>query len=442
MKKSCVVIPIETTSRELNSKIFLACKLAESNITVFLGTKTFAQKISNYINNVVYIDKGYHQNISDKIYSELKKNKCSIILLDEENGVDLEDFKMLDYRIPDQIIKIFDMIFLWGKKQDEYLKQNRKNYNINKFYITGHPRFDLLTEEFRIFYNKKINKIKNKYSNFILFASDNKFANNINSRKSVIKNYLNRYNDLNFWINYSEKLHKKNYELIKKICKKTNYNVIIRPHPEEKKSTYTELYKDFKDRVHVVYDDSSIFWILSAEFIIINHSTTGVESSMLGKPTISFTPFRLERNSFPYLPIKCSENFSDPSLLIKRLLNKKVRTKQNHKIFEEFFNYNKNSIQSIEKINLLLTKNYKFHFSFKKKFKFLIFLLISKYYNLKIFLKKITGNLIIDKLTENKLSEMNSKHVTKKFNEISKLMKLKRNIKLKKINEHLYCFKS
>ena len=108
MKKSCVVIPIETTSRELNSKIFLACKLAESNINVFLGTKTFAQKISNYINNVVYIDKGYHQNISEKIYSELKKNKCSIVLLDEENGVDLEDFKMLDYRIPDQIIKRFD----------------------------------------------------------------------------------------------------------------------------------------------------------------------------------------------------------------------------------------------------------------------------------------------------------------------------------------------
>ena len=29
MNKKCVILPIETTSRELNSKILLACKLAE-----------------------------------------------------------------------------------------------------------------------------------------------------------------------------------------------------------------------------------------------------------------------------------------------------------------------------------------------------------------------------------------------------------------------------
>ena len=72
--------------------------------------------------NVIYIDKGYHKKISEKIYKNLRENRCSIILLDEENGVDLEDFNMLDYRIPDHIVNWFDLIFLWGTKQKQYLK--------------------------------------------------------------------------------------------------------------------------------------------------------------------------------------------------------------------------------------------------------------------------------------------------------------------------------
>ena len=440
MNKKCVILPIETTSRELNSKILLACKLAEKGINVFFGTKELAQKISFFLGNVIYIDKGYHKKISEKIYKNLRENRCSIILLDEENGVDLEDFNMLDYRIPDHIVNWFDLIFLWGTKQKQYLKKNRNNFDTNKFVITGHPRFDLLTKDYLKLYEKKIRKIKKKYSEFVLFATDNKFANNINPRDQVIRNYIDRYKDLKYWIDYSDNLMDKNIKLIKEIYNKTNLNIIIRPHPEEEQLTYKEIFRNFTDRVFTIYDDSSIFWILSAKYVLINHSTTGIESTMLNKPTFSFTPLKLKKNSFPFLPIRCSENFQTISQLLNRFDVEKPG-KKFKKVFKDFFTFDYFSPSSSESICSIILKKYKFKFTIFTYIKVLLFSLALSYFKFKSLVKNKLSNHSNDKLTQNKLSDMNSKIIIQRFKEISMEAKTK-NVKIKEIDKHLYFIKA
>ncbi|MAI83642.1 MAG: hypothetical protein CMM91_01740 [Rickettsiales bacterium] len=420
-KINSVILPVEITSRELNAKLYLAHRLASKGINVFLGSKFCTKKIANYLGQNIYFDKGYHKGVSEHLYKELHKKKNSIILLDEENGVDFEDLKMLDHRIPSHILNCFEKIFLWGSKQFYYLKNRNKCRSNEIFKVTGHPRFDLLKKQNLKFYEGKQKKIKNKYGDFILFATDNKFSNNINTKKEVLKNYENRYEDLKNWMSYSDSLMQKNFKLIREIYRNTKFNIIIRPHPEENLNTYIEEFKDLKDRITVIYDDSSIYWILASKFVIINHSSTGVESRMLNKITISYLPINLKRNKFPYLPVQCSECFNESSKIIK-FLKKPIEKKKNfNKIFMDSFNFNFESrISSSNIIEDFLLTSYKFNnLSFTIIFK-LFFLL--KFYSIKnifthSFLSKKTDKLIIQKM-----KDMEKQKVIKKFNELYKIV--------------------
>ena len=225
MRRNCVVLPIETTSRELNSKILLACKLASKNVTVILGTKNYTKVACNFIKNSVFIDKGYHKDVSEIIYQNLKSTNCSIVLLDEE-GMDYQNFKLLEERITNKIIPVFDKIFLLGKNQKNYLKKNRTNYDEKKFIISGNPRFDLLNEKLIKLFKKKAERIKKTHNKFILFATDNKLSNNINNRLHVFNNYKNRIPDIQELFEYGDKLFIENIRLIKNIYKKTNCKLL------------------------------------------------------------------------------------------------------------------------------------------------------------------------------------------------------------------------
>ena len=53
------LLPIETTSRELDYKIFISCLLAEKGSKVFIGSKSKIF-ILNCFESFTYLDKGFH----------------------------------------------------------------------------------------------------------------------------------------------------------------------------------------------------------------------------------------------------------------------------------------------------------------------------------------------------------------------------------------------
>ncbi|OUU23881.1 MAG: hypothetical protein CBB97_12645 [Candidatus Endolissoclinum sp. TMED37] len=441
MRKNCVILPIETTSRELNSKILLACQLATKNIPVLLGTKNYARKASYFLNNSVFIDKGYHKDISEDIYKNLKFNGCSIVLLDEE-GMDYEDFRLLDERITNQIIPIFDKIFLLGKFQKNYLKKNRTNYREEKFIISGNPRFDLLDKKFTKLFKDKAEKIKRKHKDFILFATDNKLSNNINTREHVYNNYKSRIPDIKKLFEYGDKLFIENIRLIKKIYKNTDFNIVVRPHPEENKNKYEDFLKDFKDRVRVIYEDSSIYWVFASSCVIVNHSTTAIEGYVLKKKILAYIPIKLKKNMFPYLPISCSEKHASSKTLLSSLCTHNFKkSKKKEYLLRENLNIGKGSKLSIQIITDVLIKNYNFKIDLFEKVKMNILQYIIMFLDFKSFLKANIFNVKKDKLSSNKLSDMNSQFISKRFDEISKFIDSKENLSLKKIGNELYLIK-
>ena len=337
-----IFFPVETTSRELTYKVILAARLVKNqNICCYVGSKSQIKKLIKFSENFIYIDKGYHKNISEPLFNEIKKRNGIIISLDEEGALDYSENNILKSRYPKIIFNYCEKVFLWGRFQ----KGKIKYVSSNKI-ITGNPRFDLLKKDYINIYSKEINEIKSQYGDFILINTNMGFGNNIRGEKFVIKNYGDRLKDIKKIISNDYLKMEEILQLVKIIANK-KINIVIRPHPEESISIYQENFKDFSN-VNIDKRFSVIPWLVSANRMIHFDCTTGIESIMIGKKSISFIPKKLDPRFLANLPISLSEVLDDISKIFY-FLNKDLKiNKKDKELLNTHFNFDKNSFEIIE----------------------------------------------------------------------------------------------
>lgn len=384
------LFPIEVSNRELIPKLYLALKFAETGKSSFVGQKAKIWGAISHIKNPIYFDKGYHKGESEKIYKKIKNNDGIIISLDEENGVDLRDNSTLNHRFTEYALNTFDLIFLWGSAQFDYLKQNRNNFSDKKTFAYGHTRFELLTSEFQSIYTNEVKAIQEKYGDFILINTSFGFGNNILGEKFVIKNYESRISSIKKKIIYEKEQLSYFIELIKKLKGETKLKIVIRPHPEEDKSIYDDTFAN-EENITVIYEGSVIQWLLASRVMIHHSCTTAIEARMLGKNPISFGK-NFNHSFVPWIPIKLSKVFDDIGKLVEYVKDGKQvgMNKSQSKILDRYFSFNLNSSDKIvKKVNLLYPLNNNFHRI--SIFKFFL------YSNFKLFMRKYIIELIISK---------------------------------------------
>jgi hypothetical protein len=85
-------------------------------------------------------------------------------------------------------------------------------------------------------------------------------------------------------------------------------HIIIRPHPVENIDTYKQQFRNIPN-VHAIRDGSVQEWIVRAGVVIQHDCTTGIESMLLGKPTISYCPV-LEEDLIQWLPVMAGYRIS------------------------------------------------------------------------------------------------------------------------------------
>jgi len=130
-----ILLPLETVSRELDYKLFLSIYLAKKGFKVYLGRKKEIWKLFNlHKDNFAYLDKGFHENISeDNIYKIVKNNGGALFHLDEEGGIDFEDSRTIERRYSKEVFDYCDKIFLWGHSQNSYFRTPKISNGINCF---------------------------------------------------------------------------------------------------------------------------------------------------------------------------------------------------------------------------------------------------------------------------------------------------------------------
>ena len=433
-RRDTVAIPIETTARELLPKLYLAIRLADAGFTSYIGMKSLVSDVAVKSGHAIYLDKGYHSGVSEKQYAKLREAGCLIVDLDEENGVDFRDFHMLNVRMPDSLFGQVDQVLVWGEAQYVHLSKNRPSFDAAKVSVTGHPRFDLLKPKYRGLYAQKAEQLAQQYGPFILLNTNTKYGNNMNGRDFIIQNYGTRVKGLMERLEYDDRRLESNVSLARRLAEETPFNVVLRPHPEEDISVYHEIFAEHP-KVFPIYDDTPIYWLLAADFVIHNHSTTGLESAMLGKTPISFSPLQVDEGFIPWIPVACSLQMTDESEVVDFALRRpeeRPEAPDISDILESFFSYERESAGLVVDAIRRLAESKpaeRPHRSLGGHHRRL---------QAKSLLQKLKGGVTMSDLARNKLRDLQPPIVKARFEALLREMPVTRGVELKTLHPLLF----
>jgi surface carbohydrate biosynthesis protein len=371
-----IFLPVETVSRELDYKVLLAMKLSSIGYDVMIGKKHLINNQIQFYENFIYVDKGYHEGISEAIYKTIKKQNGKIVSLDEEGAVDFPGSPTLKNRYSQYMTESVSKLFFWGKAQKSVIE--KEVGKLKNAIVTGHPRFILLKNRFYGYYDKKATSIINKYGNYILLNTNFGFGNNINGDDYVKNNYGNRFEEIDLIVEEDKKKLNHIINLVDEVSEEET--IIIRPHPEENIDLYKEVF-DHKKNIFIIREGSSIPWILSCKSMVHIDCTTSIEAAILGKKTISYLPLDLSKKFIAKLPTTITPPVKDAASLISELNSRKLNF--NKQILEDHFSISLEFDFIIEQINSIMNRN---EFSIKVfNWSFILMFLLTKVKSLKHF---------------------------------------------------------
>ncbi|WP_162175134.1 surface carbohydrate biosynthesis protein [Fodinicurvata fenggangensis] len=299
-KKPVLYIIIEVKAREIEGRTLLGLEAARRGFRVIIGD--YVHILSGIRKGIlpkgIYFDKCISQDKSSKL-EEVYEKGFSIISQDEEGGL-LDDTydKFLSFRSSEYNMSMTSAIMCWGNYDYKYWVK-RYSDRFNDIYMTGSPRVDFWKNVFSDYHSKEISDIINKYGNYILISSNFTLSNGYMTTDELIKqgkengsiNSLHDEENTVKKINDTRKMFLEFVKLIDYLSEnRKDINFVIRPHPSERISIWTDEIKQ-KSNVHVVFKGSITPWIRAAKALIHNGCTTGVEAYAIGVPPIAYVPF-------------------------------------------------------------------------------------------------------------------------------------------------------
>ena len=318
-----ILLPIETINRELDFKLVLSSLLAEKGHRIYVGQHDFLMKLLPKLKNGVYIGKNIFHNFSDiedgRFLKEIKNKGIDVIYLHEEGAVfkgDEEKWKeTLSRQYNLEFFNEQDVVCLWGDFQKTYDETRSQSLRLE---VTGHPRFDLYKEEWQSYFESEIQKIKEKYGNYILINGNYGLYNHGLGLEYVLSDIVgyhpedpvSRMERIDF-INYTGSQCLSMVQLTHYLSiTYPDMNFVYRPHPSENQNFYETVFKDVKN-IFVNHDGAVSPWILASQAIIHDGCTTALEASLAGKPVINYKPVENIENDI-WLPnqlgIRCETN--------------------------------------------------------------------------------------------------------------------------------------
>lgn len=315
-KYKWLLIPIENYVREFYGKLLFSAVAAERGWGIIMAYKGDIRFNPPDMSGVV-IDLNM---TSDERASRYMSHGWRVSAWDEEGLLYNNRDVYAHRRLNDEALKKFDFIFLWGENQCKDIL-NYKNEIKEKLVLTGNPRFDLLRPDLREFYSRDATTLKRKYGKYILinttFGDVNHYFGKNNVFKVLTGKSLTKEQELDQIARekYKVQLLRAFIDMLPAFSAHfPEHKIIIRPHPSENFDTWRLAAKDLPN-VMMIHEGDSIPWMLSAEIVIHNSCTTGVQAYLLGRPVIAYRPVYSDKYDM-YLPNALSYQAQDIDQLI------------------------------------------------------------------------------------------------------------------------------
>lgn len=301
MDKTTLLFPIETQSRELDFKLFLAVMLADPHTEVVIAHNGFFDhhyakfKHSLYLGKRIFIQPAQTQQFLD----ELQRHDITLLFLDEEGGIYMGDTPVWESILADRVnpnaLQPGDYILAWGAFQQQFYQRHNTQLPPDHICNTGHPRFDLYQPQYRSYFADDLNAIRQQYGRYVLINANLTAANNLlgiadsfsprwgyqatdpQRRLSAVANWNHVNKTLS---NLVELLHRLSAQFPAK-------TFIVRPHPTEDLTFYQTVFAGL-DNLKVVRQGPVSAWIMGADVVIHDGCTTAIEAYLAGIPVINY----------------------------------------------------------------------------------------------------------------------------------------------------------
>jgi surface carbohydrate biosynthesis protein len=286
------ILPCEIKSREFDSKLLLACFLAERGWTSIVGSRNDIHMKLHRFPRSIYLGKDVRFS-SGTIVTMLRLLGHRFVAMDEEAQFFLSRERYRKARVDDTVLSHAEALFAWGP-ENALAWAEAPGYKGQPIHQTGNGRIDLLRPELRALYAERTAELKQRYGDFILvntnFGAINHFFGNLSvsvsedDTRPVTKAHDNGY------ILHRQNLFHAFVKLLPKLAQKfPKHKIVLRPHPGESPDAWREIVKG-NPNVEINMEGSVVPWILACKALVHNGCTTGLEAYVLGETVIAYQP--------------------------------------------------------------------------------------------------------------------------------------------------------
>lgn len=301
-----VLFPIETLTRELDSKLVMASALAAKGCRTIVGHKEWMKAIAGASSGVVWQGKSlFSAGSTAHLADQLIGNQSAIMFLHDEGGMHQvkawPNHVLKTHRIEFLRKRKINRICVWGERQKEVLSSYAAELK-DVIAVTGTPKFDLALPDYAWVTAEKSKALTDRYGPFILVCT--RFATAAHSmgqgdpfrRKmnpALWPDSLDQKALADLWFSkWQQDVHDfADFVVLTKelALNFPSYTIVLRPHPSESLVFYQQAFASFKN-VEVTRDDSVLPWIRAAELVVHSNCTTGIEAVLAGRPVLNLLP--------------------------------------------------------------------------------------------------------------------------------------------------------
>ena len=300
-KRRWLMLVMETKARELYAKMLLALVAAEQGWGVLIGSKSALRNVQEYLPRGAFFEKGVTPSMSPG--TELRRSLGHRVSALCEEG--LLAFAPDEYLHPPSVDSL-DYLFTWGARQAADVL-SVMDHNHEKVVVSGNPRLDLVRPEWRGIFEQGAKQIREQYGSIILVNTKFSQCNHIVRTIGDYTDHLKAFGKIGsreheaLWRRYvarQERVFRRVLDLLPALSHAfKGHTIILRPHPSEDNAPWIEKAKGLSN-VKVICEGNVLEWITAANVVLQSNCSTGVEACLLGKPTISYRPFKDEMVEF------------------------------------------------------------------------------------------------------------------------------------------------
>jgi surface carbohydrate biosynthesis protein len=301
-----IVFPIETLTRELDSKLVIAMALAGQGCRTIVGHKEAMKSLASVSQHIVWQGKAIFSTGSNAhIADDLNARGSAIMFIHDEGGmhqVKTWPYHVLKTHRVEYLRKSsINRVCVWGQRQKEVLAEYAGEL-CDAIRVTGTPKFDLCSPSYGWVTKAKNEEKKSKYGPYILACTRFSTAAHSQGQEDTFRRKLNpvlwpasmttgEIADL-WFAKWQRDVHDfADFVILTKEIARNypHHTLILRPHPSENLNFYKCAFASFQN-VTVTREDSVIPWIRSAEVVVHSNCTTGIEAVLAGRPVLNLLP--------------------------------------------------------------------------------------------------------------------------------------------------------